>query len=98
MSVKRELAGKWADLLSSELNRPAADIRAHGLRATDFPAGHALRLEFADGSRILFKYAVYAVDEQLGTLAVFTEHCGYHEFPAGGTTVVFVHESWEYPK
>ena len=98
MPNKRYLAAEWADLLEAVLKRPALDIREHGLKATDFPAGHSLRLEFADGSQAVSKYAIFAVNEQLGKLAVFTEHCGYHEFPSSGVSVLFVHESWEYPQ
>ena len=49
------------------------------LNAGDF---HGLvKVDFPDGSHAVFMYAFYAIDEEKGELAVFTEHCGYHIFP-----------------
>lgn len=40
-----------------------------------------VKLDFLDGSHVVFQYAFYAVNEEKRELAVFTEHCGYHVFP-----------------
>jgi hypothetical protein len=40
-------------------------------------------LRFVDGSIAFFEYAFFAVDDERGELAVFTEHCGYHVFRLG---------------
>lgn len=51
-----------------------------GLSATDF--SRHLRLSFPDSSSADFQYA-FAITHDDET-AVFTEHCGYHIFPASG--------------
>jgi len=53
-----------------------------GLSVRDF--GQAkVHLRFVDGSSAFFEYAFFAIDEQRGELALFTEHCGYHVFRLG---------------
>lgn len=90
------LVEEWAEELSSILNRSAEDIRKDGLRADDFPAIYDLGIEFADGSRLEFKFAFYAVREALRQIAVFTEHCGYHVFPSHGATITRISREWVY--
>ena len=62
-------------------------LRARGeereeLRAYDFPSGTSLCLRFPDGSSARFEHAFAIADPSRRLLAVFTEHCGYHVFPA----------------
>lgn len=57
------------------------------LSAGDFPPGQSVSLRFPDGSHALFRHAFALVDEASGEVAVFTEHCGYHVFPAGDAEV-----------
>ena len=54
------------------------------LKAGDFPRGSVF-IEFEDGSKTEFKHSFYKSDGNI--IAVFTEHCGYHEFPALGSIV-----------
>ena len=48
--------------------------------ATDF--SHAVELKFPDGSLARFRFAFHLLDAERNEVAVFTEHCGYHIFPA----------------
>jgi hypothetical protein len=58
----------------------------------DFPPGQCVRLGFPDGSYAFFRYAFYLRDER--EVAVFTEHCGYHFFPAGELEVEVLKTVW----
>jgi hypothetical protein len=53
------------------------------LRAGDFSSRQSIHIRFPDGSFVFFRFAFALVDEPTGQVAVFTEHCGYHVFPAG---------------
>jgi hypothetical protein len=64
------------------------------LSASDFPPGQSVVLRFPDGSHALFRYAFAIVDEASGEIAVFTEHCGYHVFPAGDAEVETLQCAW----
>jgi hypothetical protein len=90
------IAGEWAEELSCALERSIDDIRENGLSARDFPGEYDLCIDFADGSRVEFKYAFYVVREASRQIAVFTEHCGYHLFPAHGVTITHVTRNWKY--
>ena len=87
---------EWAEELSKALDRPIEDIRRSGLSARDFPGDYDLGVEFADGSRVEFKYAFYLVREASHLIAVFSEHCGYHIFPAQGATITHISRDWKY--
>lgn len=70
----------WSTKLAPHLGRSVDDIRRNGLTAGDFPrTGIAIRFE--DGSEVRLRYA-FALQEP-GSIAVFTEHNGYLEFPFG---------------
>ena len=60
----------------------------------DFPCGQSVFIRFPDGSHALFRYAFAIVDETAGEVAVFTEHCGYHVFPAGEAEVEILQSVW----
>ena len=87
---------EWAEELSEALNRSVEDIRRNGLSAGDFSGEYDLCVEFADSSKVDFKYAFYVVREASCLIAVFTEHCGYHIFPARGATITHVIRDWKY--
>lgn len=55
--------------------------------AMDFPCSHSLDMTFDDGSKASFHYAILIEAPEFNELGVFTEHCGYHVFPLGGTHV-----------
>ena len=68
-----------AEALAQQLGRPAAELRAKGLRAPDF--SDSLSFKFQDGSHATFNYALFVHAAQTREIAVFTEHCGYFTFP-----------------
>ena len=42
---------------------------------------------FDDGSTASFRYAILIEAPALNEIGIFTEHCGYHIFPLGGTHI-----------
>jgi hypothetical protein len=84
----------WADELSAALGRPKEQILQDGLAASDFPANQDLTLTFPDRSTACFHYAFFVSSTSRRQLAVFTEHCGYHVFPAIGTEVERTTREW----
>lgn len=79
MSIKeiREIfVKKWVKQLSKKLQKPEEDLLLEGLRVEDFKDN--VYIEYEDGSSSHYKYAFYIENDT--EYAVFTEHCGYHEF------------------
>lgn len=76
----------WQKPLSKKLGRSAKDIIEKNLLATDF-SDESVRIQFEDGSDLRFQRAFYlgetSDDGAIHRVAVFTEHCGYHEFWIG---------------
>lgn len=76
----------WQTALSKRLGRPAEVIVENGLLATDF-SGAGVHISFEDGTDLTFRRAFYLgetpSDGAIHRVAVFTEHCGYHEFRIG---------------
>ena len=64
------------------------------LSAGDFPPDQSVLIRFPDGSHVLFRFAFAIADEAAGEVAVFTEHCGYHVFPAGDAEVETLQSVW----
>jgi hypothetical protein len=62
--------------------------------AGDFPPGQSVLIRLPDGSHALFGFAFAITDEAVGEVAVFTEHCGYHVFPAGEAEVETLQSVW----
>lgn len=77
----------WGTALSVRLGRPAEVIRNDGLVATDF-SNAGVRIVFEHGTDLKFERAFHFGQAPIATegtcisrrVAVFTEHCGYHEF------------------
>jgi hypothetical protein len=90
--MNRELVHDWADVLSEHLNRPPGDIRQRGLAASDFRED--VEISFPDGSTVAFRHAFVVIDSQRQLIAVFTEHCGYHVFPAIDSEIYRVRREW----
>lgn len=79
---KAEFVRQWISELSRDLQRRRDTLTTLGLRAYDF-GGH-VRIEFEDGSIVDFRHAFFVQKrDEPGHIAVFTEHCGYHEFWIG---------------
>ena len=92
--IAHQILTHWADELSAALGRPKEQILRDGLSASDFPANQTLTLLFPDRSTAHFRYAFFVRSTPRRQLAVFTEHCGYHVFPAVETVVERTTREW----
>lgn len=76
----------WQKPLAEKLGRSAEDIVENSLLATDF-SDESVSIQFEDGSNLKFQRAFYLGetpnDDSIHRVAVFTEHCGFHEFWIG---------------
>ncbi len=81
MRLWKEVVTDWAGELSARLGRSKEELVNHGLCAADFPPTCCVEVRFADGSFAQFKFAFAVVSEKKNHVVVFTEHCGYFEFP-----------------
>ena len=79
--MQPEIPSRWVGNLRRHLVATTGEVR-DSLSAHDFRPGRGVRLEFPDGSVALFQNAFHLADDALQEVAVFTEHCGYHFFPA----------------
>ena len=84
---QREIVQRWSSELSALLQR---DIDETGLHAGDF-SDSGVELRFFDGSIVKFQRALHVKSGLL--IAVFTEHCGYHEYALSTDDVIRVFES-----
>jgi hypothetical protein len=75
-----ELPERWQTRVT-DLALRLSKGRHRSLGASGF-AGESLRITFPDGSSVFFKHAFAVCDDPAGEIAVFTEHCGHHIFPA----------------
>lgn len=57
-----------------------------GMLTPEFSGRYPVELEWEDGSKAVFKYAFWVVDDERKELLVLTEHCGYHVFKTAGLT------------
>jgi hypothetical protein len=76
----------WSYFLEKRLGRNANDIVEKGLSAYDFHPNSVI-IKFADKSRCTFNYAFALINSEKKIAAIFTEHCGYYEFPIHGALV-----------
>jgi hypothetical protein len=87
LARRKEMVERWLPQLVAKLGRPAEELLGDGLTCSDFPSA-GVRIDFADGSFVQFQYAFSVQHMDQGDLgprvAVFTEHCGYHEFELYG--------------
>ncbi|MFZ4288153.1 hypothetical protein [Variovorax sp. HJSM1_2] len=76
----------WQAALATRLGRTAANIVDDNLLAADF-ADSGVHIQFKDGSDLKFNRAFFVgetpADGNMHRVAVFSEHCGYHEFWIG---------------
>lgn len=83
VAKRKEFVKRWLPELVAKLGRTEEALLTEGLWCTDFPF-EGVRIEFEDGSLVQFPYA-FAIEKPIAggimrPVAVFTEHCGYHEF------------------
>lgn len=74
--LREKFVEKYLEQLSAKTLRNKESLLIEGLFCTDFKSRVSILHE--DGSTCHYKYAFFVEDEAY--YAVFTEHCGYHEF------------------
>ncbi len=89
-----EIPSRWTDHIRQYVLATTGEDRGN-LRAYDFPPNRSVRLAFPDGSLALFRHAFYLRNDAATEVAVFTEHCGYHYFPAAELEVEALETVWE---
>lgn len=70
----------WKPIVKAYIKRQSGEDRER-LQVKDFPSGQSVQINFEDGSTAIFHYAFYLTDKSGHRVMVFTEHCGYFEFP-----------------
>jgi hypothetical protein len=73
----RSLVAEWKEALEAHLGR---ELGEPWLNAGDFPR-QDVEIRWPDGSLMRFHYSFVVVDRARKKFVVFTEHCGYWEFP-----------------
>lgn len=76
----------WSKFLEKRLGRSADEIIDKGLSAYDF-SQNSVFIKFSDESSCTFNYAFALVNSERKIAAIFTEHCGYYEFPVHAALV-----------
>ncbi|MCA1614289.1 MAG: hypothetical protein LC800_09165 [Acidobacteria bacterium] len=92
--MSHEIPERWKGRLREHMLASTGEKREH-LLATDFRTDSNVSLRFRDGSFCLFRYAFYLLDQESGEVAVFTEHCGYHFFPADDLELERLQSIWD---
>jgi hypothetical protein len=82
----KSIISNWSIALEKKLFRSGKEIIAKGLSAYDFPTT-PVTIMFADESSCIFNFAFALINAEKKIAAVFTEHCGYYEFPIAGAIV-----------
>lgn len=85
--MKHHIPDHWKPLVRAHVLQTRG-IDRDSLGASDFPNDRAVRVEWADKSFALFRYAFFLRDEAAQEVAVFTEHCGYYFLPTGDDFVI----------
>jgi hypothetical protein len=95
--IGQDILETWKDLLSEKLGRTANEISERGLSATDFKCSSKVILSNPKTLECTFHHAFSVVNSEIGKVAVFTEHSGYHEFYLNGMKVsdVITEEYWD---
>lgn len=95
--IGQEILEGWAEQLSKKLGRSVAVIVERGLTSADFRSGSKVILSNPGELECTFNNAFSVVNIEIGRVAVFTEHCGYHEFYLNGIKVsdVITDEYWD---
>jgi hypothetical protein len=71
---------RWLPQLAQKTGRQVAPLKVEGLHSGGFPPG-GVRIDFEDGAVVRFRWSFFVTNPaRNGKLAIFTEHCGYHEF------------------
>jgi hypothetical protein len=77
---RKEFVARWLPELAQRTRRSESELREDGLLATDFSMP-GVGIDYEDGSSVRFRGAFHVTSAaRPGRVAIFTEHCGYHEF------------------
>jgi hypothetical protein len=79
-----DLPERWKAKLQDYLIQKGSKYKTLG--TSDFPNATVI-LQFEDDSRAEFKYAFILEAPEFEEISLFTEHCGYHIFQAGGLEI-----------
>ena len=82
----RDLPERWQQKIEEYLKLKGEGHKVQ-LGASDFPVGKIVKLNFEDGSKAEFLYALVIEAPELGEVGIFTEHCGYHIFTLSGLNI-----------
>ena len=99
--LNKRIIEDWSELLSHKLGRSSNEIIEKGLSAYDFSPSRKVVVEFSDKSICSFNFAFSVIDKEKRMVAIFTEHCGYHEFYIYGAIVreidedIFIDDDYE---
>jgi hypothetical protein len=80
-----DLPERWKAKLQDYLIQKGSKYKTLG--ASNFPNDIVIRIQFEDNSRAEFNYAFIIESPELEEVGLFTEHCGYHIFQAGGLEI-----------
>lgn len=92
-----EIVERWKEKLAEKFGRSVEDLSENGLRSMDFRHSSKVILSVPGELECTFNYAFSVVDPDISRVAVFTEHCGYHEFYLHGMKVsdIVTEEYWD---
>ena len=88
MRINQQLVEKYKALQAKKLGRDEESILLKGLKAGDFKAGQKVKIKVPGELDCSFYNAFSVIDESIARVAVFTEHCGYHEFYIHGAKII----------
>jgi len=80
-----DLPERWKAKLQDYLIQKGSRYKTLG--ASDFSSDTVIRIQFEDDSRAEFNYAFIIESPDFEEVGLFTEHCGYHIFQAGGLEI-----------
>lgn len=83
----KDLPERWAKKVKEYLLKNGVEDRTE-LSAMDFFSNQTITIKFEDESEVKFNYTLVIEAPELNEVGVFTEHCGYHIFPMGGSSVL----------
>ena len=95
--IGQEILETWKDKLSEKLGKSVEELSERGLSAADFDSSSKVVLSNPGELECTFSHAFSVVNAEVGKVAIFTEHCGYHEFYLNGMKVsdIVTEEYWD---
>lgn len=84
-----DLPKRWKLKIKEYLKSNGQDDR-NELSAYDFFSNQIVQIKFEDESFAEFRYALVINAPEFKEVGIFTEHCGYHIFNLGGTSIEII--------